>query len=618
MLDRSVRASVAGVIVAGVIAGCEPEAPVTLPPDASATIPAASSSNGPLPATSTNPAGHTASGGSAAGTIRLVEVPPAESGVDFLHVSGDSEEKPFPAANGSGGGAIDVDQDGLFDLYFATGAPFPLTSTEASPSNRCYRNLGDWKFQEITAEAGLTFRGYSAGVAVADFDSDGFPDLYVTCFGENQWFRNLGDGTFENAPISPGGNFSTSAAWLDYNGDGLVDLYVGNYGHWSFEENQYCGDRSRGVRIFCSPNSLEPEPDRLLQNLGDGTFLDATSAAGVDQVTGRAQGVLATDVNADGNTDLYIGNDIHPNFLFLNDGDGHFADATELSGAAYDGRGQMQAGMGVASADINHDGRLDLFVTNFEGEQNTLYLQSAPDTFYDASNMLGLAPDSKPWVGWGTAFVDFNLDGWKDVIVTNGHVDNNLPQMGRDVPYEQPALVWQNNEGRFRCLADSAGSWFRVSHPGRGLITADLDNDGDTDIVVTQQDQHPALLRNDSPEFDRSARNSVTLRLIGRESNRDAIGTRIEITSAETPRVECIQNGGSYLSAHDSRLIIPVDPSGTADLKILWPSGAQSMVIGLKASQNYAVIEPSTTEPASISHSPAALPTGKVNRDFNK
>jgi enediyne biosynthesis protein E4 len=533
-------------------------------------------------------------------TIQLFEVPVVASGVDFQHVSGNSKEKPFPAANGSGMGMIDCDLDGRFDLYFATGRSFPFESGSDGPVNRIYRNLGEWKFHDITSESGLGDTGYGVAVAVGDFDADGFPDVYVTRFGQNRLYRNLGDGTFEPYPDSSGGDFSTSAAFLDFNADGLLDLYVCNYGEWSFDENPFCGDRAADVRIFCSPKALKPEQDCLLQNAGDGTFRDVTSAAGLDELSGRAQGVLASDIDGDGDVDLYIGNDIHPNFLYLNSGGGEFSNVTEISGTAYDRNGQMQAGMGVAGGDVNRDGLWDLFVTNFEGEYNTLYLQHSLNDFHDVSTTHGLAAASKPWVGWGTAIVDLNLDGWKDLIVTNGHVDDNLQQMSRDVPYEQPALVWHNNEGRFQMLGSSVGRYFQNSHPGRGLATADLDNDGDKDVVITHQDQHPAVLRNDAMIADADPASSLCLRLIGRTSNRDAVGGSVTIRSAAGPQIEQVENGGSYLSAHDPRLILAVDNAGKIDIEIQWPSGVSSRIDGLDPARDYDIVEPAKTGSAPL------------------
>ena len=526
---------------------------------------------------------------------KLVAMPPEKTGVGFRHISGDSSVKPFPAANGSGVGAFDFDLDGRYDLYFATGTEIPVDPLRPDPLNRCYQNFGGWNFRDVTTETRLGHNGYSSGIAVGDFDSDGLPDVYVTCFGENQLFHNRGDGTFERSATTPdqGGRFSTSAAFLDYDGDGLLDLYVCNYGDWSLETNQYCGNKQLNVRIFCSPRSLKPEADVLLRNAGDGSFRNVTRETGLSIRGGRGQGVVAADVNNDGRIDLYLGNDIHPNLLFINIGQGRFRDASEISGASYDRSGKMQAGMGVATADIDRDGLPDLFVTNFEGEHHTLYRQASPGVFHDVSHLRGIAADSKPWVGWGTAFVDFDLDGWKDLVVTNGHVDNNLDQMGRDSPYRHPALLWKNVGGRLQNVAKAAGTYFQESHPGRGLAVSDLDNDGDADLVIVHQDQPPALLQNVLKRQAGLKPRSAMLRLIGTLSNRDAIGCRITITNGDKRmQYDQIKGGGSYLSAHDRRIIVPLTDDKPVKITLRWPSGKSSELTGIRPGKLYDVVEP--------------------------
>ncbi len=530
--------------------------------------------------------------------IRLTRM--KETGIDFRHVSGNSPEKPFPATNGSGAAALDYDLDGRYDLYFASGQPFPLPPRKGRSWNRLYRNLGAWKFADVTEGAGFPNAGYSAGLAVGDYNADGFPDVYVSCFGANRLYENLGDGTFADVSELAGAadeKWGTSAAFLDYDQDGLLDLYVCNYAQWTYEDNRFCGDRERNVRIFCHPQSVRPEPDCLFRNLGDGRFQNVARETPLASRSGRAQGVLAADVNRDGLVDLYVGNDLHPNALFLNMGGGRFQDASEASGAAYSFQGAAQAGMGVAGGDVNGDGFWDLFVTNFERDANTLYLNNHAAIFDDRSRAMGLAAGSQAWVGWGTAFVDFDLDGWKDLIVTNGHVDDNLKLLGRDSPYAQPTIVWRNNRTRFDQLKRGVGSFFEALHPGRGLAAVDLDNDGDTDIVVTLQDQTPALLRNDRSTVSSAGGDSVSLRLVGTQSNRDAVGAVLTVSAGGRVFVEQVQGGGSYLSAHDLRQIVAkAIGSGPLRAEVRWPSGLISTVQGMKFGEHYVIIEPSSSK----------------------
>lgn len=481
------------------------------------------------------------------------------AGIDFRHQTGTNEEKPFPAANGSGIAVLDYDLDGLDDLYFATGTPFPIDSTRSSPINRCYRNSGQFRFQDVTVSCGLGHNGYSAGLAVGDYDNDGFPDLYVNCFGSNVLYHNQGDGMFERVTEAAqvgDPRWGTSAAFLDYDADGSLDLYVCNYAKWSWETRRWCGNRARQVRIYCSPHSVEPEQDALYHSLGDGRFQDEAVSTGIAQRTGRAQGVVAADLNADGKIDLYVGNDLNANSVFLNQGQGRFEDATEISCAGYDYKGSMQAGMGVDAADVTGDGLAELFVTNFQNEHNTLYLNMADGLFQDSSQQFGVYAAGLPWVGWGTAFADFDLDGRSDLVVTNGHVDDNLHRLGENSPYAQPALLWRYEAGKFRELGAQAGAYFTTPHVGRALVISDLDNDGDQDLVIGHQDEQPAMLRNDCPRGEARAQ-SYVLRLIGTQSNRQAIGATITLrwrsststTSSKTDRAEAP--------------MVPADPSRT-------------------------------------------------------
>lgn len=518
------------------------------------------------------------------------------SGVDFRHRSGNSADRPFPAANGSGIGAIDYDLDGNYDLYFASGRSFPLDRPDSSATGcRLFRNGGNWSFHDVTLASGTGHLGYGAGVAVGDFDSDGFPDLYVTCYGPNVLYRNCGDGTFMRVEETAGVNDSrwgTSATFLDYDGDGNLDLYVCNYAKWSLETNQFCGNRETNTRIFCNPSSVEPEADLLYRSSGDGAFTESSAAAGVAGPRGRGQGVVAADVDLDGRVDLFVGNDLQPNFLFQNVGQGQFRDISDESGAAYDKAGQVHAGMGVDAADLNGDGLPELFVTNFEQEYSTCYENQGQASFVDVTETRSLAAASRPWVGWGTALVDLDSDGFRDVIVTNGHTDDNLAEMGRDALYQQPPLIWRNRGKRFELASQQAGDYFRGNYCGRALAVVDLDNDGDLDVIIGHQDQSPALLRNDGVRATALRQKTFTVRLVGRQSARDAIGTRIEVKSGAGTTFHQVRGGGSYLSAHDARIVGICEPGLTANVVIRWPSGIESAVGGVSAGREYVIVEP--------------------------
>jgi enediyne biosynthesis protein E4 len=513
------------------------------------------------------------------------------AGIDFVHFSGMTEERYAPTANGSGVAIFDYDNDGKLDLYFATGTLLPLGSRR-SGTNRLYKNLGENHFRDVTEESGLGFAGYCHGIVAGDIDNDGDQDVFLCNYGPNVLFLNNGKGSFKDISKDAGiigSHWSMSGAFLDYDNDGDLDLYVSNYGLWNLpEDDRFCGKGP--VRTYCLPTSIKPAPHILYRNEGNLTFTDVTRVAGLGRTDGRGFGIVAADLNDDGRIDLYVANDMCPNFVFLNRGNGTFEDVTESSGAGYDAQGRTHAGMGVDAEDVDGDGRPDLFVTNYWNEPNSLYMNLGGGMFEDRTPTSGMATDSTPWVGWGCSLADFDNDGWPDCFVANGHVDNNLDLLGHNSPYAQPPLLHRNREGRrFQLATREAGPYFEADHVGRGAAFGDLDDDGDIDIVVNHKDGPPALLRNDT----KTSNHWIRLSLVGTISNRDAVGARVEVELMGRTLARQRKGGTSVACSNDPRLLIGLGNQAEArKVTVRWPSGRFSVAEHLAADASYRVVEP--------------------------
>lgn len=525
--------------------------------------------------------------------IKFMEV--AKSwGIDFRHVSGMTSEKIVPTANGSGVAVIDYNNDGLMDLYFAQSSPIPV-NPKAENTGKLFRNNGVGQFQDVTIESGLGLITYfTHGAIAADIDNDGDTDLYLCNFGKNVLFMNNG-GHFTDISTTSGTDYdgwSSSAAFLDYDGDGLLDLYVSTYGDWKYpQDNQFCGDLKKNIRLYCDPKEIRPAPDILFKNLGSGKFVDVSAKAGINRADGHGFGVIAADFNQDNLTDIYVANDQDLNFLFINRGNGTFEDLTATSGAALDGRGHAQAGMGVDAEDLNADGFPEIIVTNFANESNTLYRNLGQGLFMDVSASWGIISASLPHVGWGTTLSDFDMDGWPDLYVANGHLDENRHLLGENVKQEQPALLFHNHNGhRFENISSKSGSYFASDHVGRGITWGDLDNDGDLDLVISHKDKFAAVLRNDSPH---NGKHWLRLKLVGTKSNRDAIGARVEI-EVDGHKITRMRKGGcGLMSTHDPRLIIGLGATEIVrSLKVYWPSSKISQLSQVETDQDLVLIEP--------------------------
>ncbi len=491
-------------------------------------------------------------------TIRFRDVT-ASTGIRFVNFSGYDDQKWFPVNFGCGVAMLDYDGDGWIDLYFITPRNLPITAPNRSPGNRLYRNRHDGTFEDVTERAGVGFRGFCHGVTVGDINNDGHPDIFLTNFGPNVLYLNNGDGTFHDATAGSGLDaipWSCGAAMLDYDGDGRLDIYVTSYSTWTETDTPCYGGKERKVRMICSPYSQTPVRHYLFRNLGQGKFEDVTQSAGILRTDGRGLGVVAADVNLDGRTDLYVANDDSPNFLFLNRGDGTFEDVSEESGASLDARGEAQGSMGVDAEDIDGDGLPELLVTNFRAQYDTVYHNIDGRNFEDVTARAGTVEDTRPWVSWGCALADLDNDTFPDMLIVNGEVDDNLMELGQNVPFLQPSYVWRNQgKGTFRRVR-AAGSFFEEPHCARGAAFGDLDNDGKLDVVVVCLDKPPAILRNES-----DAGNWVRLELVGHRSNRSAIGAVVEAHIGDRVLTRQVKGGGSYLSANDPRLLIGLGPA---------------------------------------------------------
>ena len=525
--------------------------------------------------------------------VRYTDVREAAK-ITFQQDSTQTEEKYYLETMGTGVAWIDYDQDGLMDLYFVQSAATDIYKPPRPLRSALYHNNGDGTFTDVTEKAGVGGEGhYGQGVAVGDFDNDGYPDLYVTGYGRAILYHNNGNGTFIDSTTKSGvaddGGWSTSAGWFDYDKDGWLDLVVTNYIDWNAKNNIWCGERRPGYRSYCHPGNYKGQRIKLYHNNHDGTFTDVSESSGVGKPEAKGMGVVLADFNNDGWPDIAVANDSWPNFLFLNKHNGTFEDVSLVSGMAASEDGRYEAGMGIDAADVDGDGWMDLYITHLDFELNRLYRNSHDGTFTDETFRSRIGNKAVLLSGVAAKFLDYDNDGWNDILQLNGAMLDNVSLYHGEVFYKEPLLMYRNlGKGEFDKVSDSLGPDFIRPIVGRGLATADYDNDGDIDIVTNNRGDFPSLLRNDGG----NANHWLSVQLIGTKSNRDGIGASLKLTSAGFAQFEQAKGGMSYMSASDPRIHFGLGKRMKIEaLEITWPSGQVDRLTNVPIDQIIAIKE---------------------------
>jgi len=530
----------------------------------------------------------------------------SELGIDFRYASSHTPKKYLIETMGTGVALFDFDNDGRLDIFLVNGAPLTDPMQKAAipqktgPQywNRLYRQKADGKFEDVTEKAGLAGVGYGMGVAVGDYDNDGFEDLYVTAYGGNRLYHNNGDGTFtdvtEKAGVA-GEGWSTSAAWVDIDNDGLLDLVVLRYLDWDFTD-LWCGTHQEGYRSYCTPDVFQPIPPLVYHNEGNGRFTEVSQKIGLSK-PGRGLGIALADYDRDGHIDIFVANDSMFEFLYHNRGDGTFEEVALAAGVAVDGDGNTYAGMGVDFADYDNDGLPDLIVTDLGNQRYALYQNNGDGTFTYASFASGLGAITQRLSGWGVRFVDYDNDGWKDLLVAQGHDLDNIELTTPNLRYREPMLLARNMGKNFVDVSAQSGSGLQIPWVARGMAVGDIDNDGRLDAVVTTNDGAVHVLRNET----QTANHWLSLRLVGHKSNRDAIGAEVKVTTAHGSQLAMVTTAGSYLSSGDKRVHFGLGMDEVAaSVEIRWPSGITQKLENVRADRMIEVDEPAASEPANL------------------
>ena len=528
--------------------------------------------------------------------FRLSDVT-AAAGVQFQHNSGAYGGKLLPETLGSGCAFLDYDADGWQDILLLNGMDWPGHKRQRS-TLRLYRNNRNGTYTDVTRSAGLDIEMYGMGVAVGDYNNDGFPDIFISCVGQSRLFRNTGRGAFVDV-TRPSGLFgrqglSTSALWFDYDRDGFLDLFVCNYVRWSPEHDVFCSlDGTH--KSYCTPEAYRGDTCWLFRNRGNGTFEDVTATSGVFDSSSKSLGVAMLDYDQDGWPDLLVANDTQPNKLYRNLHNGKFKDVAIEAGLAFSTEGKARAGMGIDVGDFENSGKPGIAITNFDNEMIGLYRESAPGVFDDISTASGVGAASRNTLGFGCIFVDMDLDGSLDLVVANGHIDETVRNIRGNVGYAQPPQLFLNEgHGKFRDVAAEAGGGFDKPRVGRGLAYGDFDRDGDLDILMTTNNGPAALFRNDQLAGNRSIR----FELRGTKSNRDAIGATVQIFADDLRQVRMIRAGSSYLSQSELPVTFGLAKRDKIERAVVtWPSGRIEEFKDLQSGRSYKCLEGKGIEP---------------------
>ncbi len=505
------------------------------------------------------------------------EIPASASGIAWVHENAMSPQRYLPETLGPGVAFFDYDNDGWMDIYLVNSGPCDFFQPKTPLRNALYKNNRDGTFTDVTGKAGVAGGTFGMGVAVGDYNNDGFPDVFVTAYGRTILYRNNGDGTFTDVTEKAGlpmRGWTTSAVWFDYDNDGKLDLFVCSFVDYGATEHLSCGDNKLGRHYYCIPRMFKPTSSFLFHNNGDGTFTETGRGTDIARALGKGLGVVATDINNDGRMDLFVANDTVQNFLFANRGPGpggktKWEEIALAAEVGFSDNGQARSGMGVDAADLDGDGWQDLFVANVDEEMFSVYRNNGNETFTDAAHKHTVAQSTRLLSGWGLKYFDYDNDGNIDLILANGHPDDMIELYSPQVKYKEPLLLFHQENGRLRNVSAEAGPVFTRMFPARGLAVGDFNNDGRLDVLIGNNGGAPVLLRNNAGQGN----HWLGLKLEGRTCNRDAVGARVTWTANGVKRSILKNGGGSYLSSHDPRIVLGLGAANKVDtVEIRWPA----------------------------------------------